>query len=167
MAEHILVPVDGSAQSETSLSTAISLAQRLGSRVTVFYALPTEWAYAYATVPPFVDRSLLNQHTLKEIHALIGEQACHYLRELVEGQQKTEPDPNVVGIGWDCTESDHPYQAILNEAHRLGCDLIVMATHGRHGMEAVLLGSETQKVLTHSDLPVLVVPPTTERQSGR
>lgn len=159
MAKHILVPVDGGSQSERALSTALSLAGCFGARVTAFYALPSERGYSYATVPAFVDRSLLSQHTIKEIHDLIGEQARHYLRELVAKHQQAESAPSSVAIGWDCTESDHPDRAILNTAHRLGCDLIVMASHGRRGMEALLLGSETHKVLTHSDLPVLVVPP--------
>ena len=159
MAAHILVPVDGSAQSERALSTAMSLAQCFGSRVSVVYARPSERGYAYATIPPFVDRSLLSQHTVKEIHDLIGEQARHYLRELVAKHQQTDSAPSSVAMGWECIESDHPFRAILNTAHRLGCDLIVMASHGRRGMEALLLGSETHKVLTHSNLPVLVVPP--------
>jgi nucleotide-binding universal stress UspA family protein len=53
--------------------------------------------------------------------------------------------------------SNTPYQAIIDGAQRLKCDLIIMASHGRSGLQAVLLGSETTKVLTHSKLPVLVV----------
>ena len=53
--------------------------------------------------------------------------------------------------------SDHPYEAILQTAKEKHCDLIVMASHGRRGLSAVVLGSETQKVLTHSSIPVLVV----------
>ena len=51
---------------------------------------------------------------------------------------------------------DQPYRAIIDAAHALGCDLIVMASHGRRGISALLLGSETAKVLTHSTIPVLV-----------
>ena len=54
-------------------------------------------------------------------------------------------------------EGLHPWEAILDQAKAAGADLIVMASHGRRGMSALLLGSETQKVLTHSTLPVLVV----------
>jgi nucleotide-binding universal stress UspA family protein len=53
--------------------------------------------------------------------------------------------------------AEHPYEAIINTTRDTGCDLIVMASHGRRGMRALLLGSETQKVLTHSTLPVLVL----------
>jgi nucleotide-binding universal stress UspA family protein len=52
--------------------------------------------------------------------------------------------------------SDHPYEVIVQVAERAGCDLIMMASHGKRGVKALLLGSETQKVLTHSRIPVLV-----------
>jgi len=54
-------------------------------------------------------------------------------------------------------EAMHPHEAILDHAKNQGCDLIVMASHGRRGVAGVLLGSETQKVLTHSNIPVLVL----------
>ena len=52
--------------------------------------------------------------------------------------------------------SDNPWEEIIKVAIEQGCDLIVMASHGRHGVSALLLGSETTKVLTHSKIPVLV-----------
>ena len=55
------------------------------------------------------------------------------------------------------TVSNSPYEAIIEAAKKFECDLIVMASHGRRGVSGVLLGSETQKVLTHSKIPVLVV----------
>ena len=55
-----------------------------------------------------------------------------------------------------CEASDHPHEAIVAAAATHGCDLIVMASHGRRGVAGILLGSETQKVLTHSKIPVLV-----------
>ena len=54
-------------------------------------------------------------------------------------------------------EALHPWEAIIEHAQRMECDLLVMASHGRRGVTALLLGSETQKVLTHSKIPVLVV----------
>jgi nucleotide-binding universal stress UspA family protein len=53
-------------------------------------------------------------------------------------------------------ESDFPYDAIINTADKRGCDLIAMASHGRHGVAAIVLGSEALKVLTHSKIPVLI-----------
>ena len=55
-----------------------------------------------------------------------------------------------------CEIADHPYEAIIRIAEKRGCDLIMMASHGRRGVKGLLLGSETQKVLTHSLIPVLV-----------
>jgi nucleotide-binding universal stress UspA family protein len=53
-------------------------------------------------------------------------------------------------------EHEHPYQAIIDTAKSKNCDLIVMASHGRHGISPIVLGSETVKVLTHCKIPVLV-----------
>jgi hypothetical protein len=60
------------------------------------------------------------------------------------------------------TNRAYPYEAIISVAAQRNCDLIVMASHGRSGMRALLLGSETQKVLTHSQIPVLVVRQSTQ-----
>jgi nucleotide-binding universal stress UspA family protein len=156
MDTHFLVPVDGSELSEGALQAAIALAQRLNARVTVLYALPTADAYAYATVPEFVERSQIGAKTLQEVHRLIGERACTYLKSLVARVQQAGDPPGSIQVAVECVESDEPHRAILDAAQRLGCDLIVMASHGRRGLGALLLGSETQKVLTHSTLPVLV-----------
>ena len=61
-----------------------------------------------------------------------------------------------VPCGTTSVTSDHPYEAIIHAAQESNCDLIVMASHGRRGVQAFLLGSETLKVLTHSRIPVLV-----------
>jgi len=53
-------------------------------------------------------------------------------------------------------EHEHPYLGIIETAQNKGCDLIIMASHGRSGMSAIVLGSQTVKVLTHSKIPVLV-----------
>jgi nucleotide-binding universal stress UspA family protein len=62
------------------------------------------------------------------------------------------------GVACDAVqaEHEHPYEAIINTAKSKGCDLIVIASHGRHGISAIVLGSETVKVLTHSKIPVLI-----------
>ena len=63
------------------------------------------------------------------------------------------------GIGCQAhsVEALHPWEAIIDHAKRENCDLLVMASHGRRGVASLLLGSETQKVLTHTTVPVLVV----------
>ena len=69
-----------------------------------------------------------------------------------------ETAAKAAGVTYEVVSSihDHPYEAIIEVADQRGCDLVVMAPHGRKGVQGVLLGSETQKVLTHSHVPVLV-----------
>ncbi len=104
----------------------------------------------------FVERSEIGAKTLQEIHQLIADSAATYLKSLVARVQQAGDPPGSIQVAVECVESDEPHRAILDAAQRLGCDLIVMASHGRRGLGALLLGSETQKVLTHSTLPVLV-----------
>jgi nucleotide-binding universal stress UspA family protein len=76
-------------------------------------------------------------------------------RKILGGIQRAADEAGVV-----CTtlfvSNDHPYEAIVKAVQDYGCDLICMASHGRKGVQGVLLGSETQKVLTHTEIPVLV-----------
>ncbi len=160
MVKHLLIPVDGSVIAEGAFRIGLALAQKLGARVSVFYALPTARGYAYATVPPFVDRAAIRAQPLEASHAVIAQQAQRYLQGLIAQPQPRDGNGTAAQLDWEYRESDHPYRAILETADQLGCDLIVMASHGRRGLEGILLGSETQKVLTQSSLPVLVVPPT-------
>jgi nucleotide-binding universal stress UspA family protein len=77
--------------------------------------------------------------------------AARYLSEAERKAKAQGVQCDVVQV-----EHDHPYQAIIDTAKKVGCDLIAMASHGRRGVSAMVLGSETIKVLTHSSLPVLV-----------
>ena len=72
--------------------------------------------------------------------------------------QKIADRARAAGVEYDAdyAQSDHPHEAIIHAALKHGCDLIFMASHGRRGLSALLLGSETQKVLTHTKIPVLV-----------
>ena len=79
------------------------------------------------------------------------ENAKVHLAALTKGAQNEAVACNVV-----METSDQPYEVIIRVAEQKGCDLIMMASHGRRGVGALLLGSETQKVLTHSKIPVLV-----------
>ena len=91
--------------------------------------------------------------TRQEYEAQFKAQAERYLSVVEEAARKA-------GVMFDLAyvTSDHPHAAIIEAAEQKGCDLIVMASHGRRGPKPVLLGSETQKVLTHSQTPVLVYP---------
>jgi nucleotide-binding universal stress UspA family protein len=80
------------------------------------------------------------------------QRADDYLEVIKKAAAQAGVECNIVA-----TSRAHPYEAIISVAAEQNCDLIVMASHGRSGMRAFLLGSETQKVLTHSQIPVLVV----------
>lgn len=154
--QHILVPVDGSTLSEEAALAASDLANRLAARLTVFYALPSADAYAEATLPAFVDREQIAGQELAQIHAQISIAASSYLNALVTRLQQSTEAAGSLPIELETAQSDQPHRAILDAAQRLGCDLIVMASHGRRGLSALMLGSTTQKLLTHATLPVLV-----------
>ena len=147
MYKHILVPTDGSVLSDKAVAAAIKLAQLLGARITAFHAMepyPLQGAYAaeasgVAELQPeiFAERS---EEYAKRVLAAVASNAA-----AAKVQCATE-----------YTTSRSASQAIVEKARKENCDLIVMASHGRRGLEGFLLGSETQKVLTHSTIPVLV-----------
>jgi nucleotide-binding universal stress UspA family protein len=145
MFKHILIPTDGSEFSMGTVRRAISFAKEAGARVCFFYARP-DYPVAF-----YGEGALIDPTTPEKFSEMAEQQAKTILGEC-------ETLARVAGV--DChTESvvsDIPYEAIIDCAERAGCDLIFMASHGRRGIAAMLLGSETQKVLTHSKVPVLV-----------
>jgi len=109
-------------------------------------------------------------HVIPDYHLLIAYEGAFdpVTEERIEEEAKTRAESYLAyvrkcaqdaGVSCDtvCETSDHPYDAILKVADARRCDLIVMTSHGRKGLVAVLLGSETRKVLTHARIPVLVV----------
>ena len=105
--------------------------------------LPTDGSFTYKTE--------MLEDTKTEFAKDSKAHAAQYLSVI-------ETAAKAAGVKRDAASAthDHPYEAIIKVATQRGCDLIVMASHGRKGMQGVLLGSETQKVLTHSHIPVLV-----------
>ena len=147
MYKHILVPTDGSALSDKAVEAAIKLAQLLGARITAFHAMepyPLQGAYAAeASGVPELQPEIFAQRSEE------------YAKRVLDAVASAAAAANVqCTTGY--TTSRSAYQAIVEKARKEGCDLIVMASHGRRGLEGFLLGSETQKVLTHSLIPVLV-----------
>jgi nucleotide-binding universal stress UspA family protein len=146
MYKHILVATDGSKLSQKAVTHAIALAQALGAKMTVFYASPDY------PLPAYADGVVYEPVSKKEYAALANREAEKILKAIAE---KAEAG------GLDCatmhTIAPAPWEAILAAAKKAKADAIVMASHGRRGVSALLLGSETQKVLTHSKLPVIVV----------
>jgi nucleotide-binding universal stress UspA family protein len=143
MFKHILLPTDGSAMSELAIQKGIALAREAGAKISAIHVIPEFHVFAYG--PEMVTDTEAQYHQYGA--------AC--AGKILGGVQRAADEAGVV-----ChtlfVASDHPYEAIVKAAQDCGCDLICMASHGRKGVKGVLLGSETQKVLTHTDVPVLV-----------
>jgi nucleotide-binding universal stress UspA family protein len=143
MFKHILLPTDGSVLSEGVIHKGIAFAKSIGARVTGFHAMPEFHVLTYHTE--------MLEDTKEEFARDSKAHAQKYLG-VIEAAAKEAG----VACATVLVTSDEPYEAIIKAAQNQGCDLIMMASHGRRGVRAVLLGSETQKVLAHSQLPVLV-----------
>lgn len=143
MYKNILIPTDGSQLSAKAIQDGIAMAKEMGARITLL----TTWA-------PF--------HTFTFDTAMLEDTMPQYKGEMMERTGKTLAAAvnmaKAAGVACDTVqiEHEHPYQAIIDTAKSKGCDLVVMASHGRRGVSALVLGSETVKVLTHSKIPVLV-----------
>lgn len=145
MFKNILIPTDGSELSQRAVRIGIDLAKLHQARITGIHVIP-------------------------DYHLLIAYEGAFdpVTEERIEEEAKARADSylsfvrdsaTAAGVACKtvCETSDHPYDAILKAADSQGCDLIVMTSHGRKGLAAVLLGSETRKVLTHAQIPVLIV----------
>jgi nucleotide-binding universal stress UspA family protein len=143
MYTNILIPTDGSEHARKAVRHGIALAKRIGAKAT-----------ALTVLQPF--------HTFTADTQMLEDTPAQYKARMREHAEKTlgaiarEAQASGVACETVHVEHEHPYQAIIETAGSKGCDLIVMASHGRHGISAVVLGSETVKVLTHSKIPVLV-----------
>lgn len=145
MFKHIFVPTDGSQLSNDTVARAVQFAKDAGARITFFFAKPD---YPVS----FYGEGAIMDPTSPEKFAEMAESQA---REILGAAAKTAEAAGV-DCGTVSVVNDMPYEAIIAEAQARGCDLIFMASHGRRGISAMLLGSETQKVLTHSRIPVLV-----------
>ena len=146
MYKHILVPTDGSPLSNKAARAAARLAAATGARITAIYAIPP-------LAPPIgVDNFVYDPGLNAEgYEASMRKYADKALKKV-----KAEAEANGVKCDAVSVIQGQPWEAIIKAAQSKKCDLIVMASHGRRGLQALLLGSETTKVLTHSKTPVLV-----------
>ena len=145
MFKHILIPTDGSELSQKAIRTGVELARFHGARVTGVHAIPDyHLMIAYEGAFDPITEERIEKEARARAEAFLG-----FIRETA----------GAAGVPCDtvCETSDHPYDAILKTAAAKGCDLILLHSHGRRGLAAVLLGSETRKVLTYSTIPVMVV----------
>jgi nucleotide-binding universal stress UspA family protein len=147
MYKHILIPTDGSPQSKKAIAGAIELAKAIGAKVTGIFAAPPATPIVYRNNLP------TGLTTMAEHKAAIEKSAASYLDVIERAAKKAGVPCQVLTV-----TSDYPADTILATAKKKKCDLIVMATHGRRGISSVLLGSETQRVVTHAEIPVLVYP---------
>jgi nucleotide-binding universal stress UspA family protein len=143
MYQHILIPTDGSELSQMAIREGVALAKALGARVTVVTV--TTPFHVFAVSPAMVT------DTPEQYKKHMAARADRYL-----DVAKTIAAAASVPCEFVHIEHEQPYQAIIDTAQNRGCDAIQMASHGRRGMSAIVLGSETLKVLTHSAIPVIV-----------
>jgi len=143
MYKHILLPTDGSELSERAVREGIRFAKFIGARLTALHTTPQ----FYPTQLP--------AHTIVERAREHEERSKEHAKRALDAVEQAAREAGVA-----CTAlhrvSDSPWDEIIKVATERSCDLVFMASHGRRGVSALLLGSETNKVLTHSKIPVLV-----------
>jgi nucleotide-binding universal stress UspA family protein len=147
MFKHILLPTDGSALSDKGVKQTIRMAKALGAQITAVHVVHgyrplTEEGYVMPEVP------VLREQFERDVEKHSNEVLSPVRQAAVQAGVKCD---TVVAT------ADSPYEAIISQAKKSRCDLIMMASHGRRGIQRLLHGSETSKVLTHSKIPVLVL----------
>jgi nucleotide-binding universal stress UspA family protein len=143
MYRNVLLPTDGSELASKAITDGIALAKEMGAKVTILTV--TRPFHVITTDPAMLEDTPAQYKTRIEAYAA---------KTLLAASETAK----AAGVACDTAqiEGEHPYQSIIDTAASKGCDLIVMASHGRRGIAALVLGSETIKVLTHSKIPVLV-----------
>jgi len=144
---HILACTDGSPRARKAVTAAAKLAGLCDAKLTVLFVIPPYVLPAYGEAALYVPG--VTPHLYKQRADALAKKVLAPAARLARA------------IGLQCAtlavNAAEPWSGILHAAHKRKCDLIVMASHGRHGVAKALLGSETQRVLTHSRIPVLVV----------
>jgi len=143
MYHHLMVPLDDSPLSVETAARAVELARALGAKVTFFHAQADYGASSIGALERVMAPSAFNDAMAGDARALLA---------------KAEVVAREMGVAYDsvAVTSDRPHEAILDAAQARRCDLIFIASHGRRGIKGLMLGSQTQKVLQHTTIPVLV-----------
>ena len=144
MYNHVLIATDGSSLSGRAVDHGVELAKALGAAVSLLTVSERFHVFALDAEQVEETASTFREH--------MREEAIKTLSQASEVARSAGIEATQIHL-----EDDEPYQAIIRTAEGRRCDLIVMASHGRSGVSAVLLGSVTSKVLTHTKTPVLVV----------
>ena len=139
----ILLPTDGAALSQRAILAGVAFARDTGAEVVGLTAIP---GFHVLSADPEMIEDTADQYADAS-----SERARRMLADVDNAAREAGVPCRLEQVAFD-----HPWEAIVETAQRLGCDLIVMASHGRRGVKSLLLGSETQKVLVHSSIPVLV-----------
>src|SRR5713226_9088695 len=143
MLKHILLPTDGSALSEMAIKKGVEFAKEINAKVSgltvtkPFHVFTTDVTALEDTKDTYAE----DAKAIADKRLSVIEQAAKQARVSYEGVHK---------IG------EHPWEEVIKTATERGCDVIFMASHGRRGVAALVIGSETNKVLTHTKIPVLV-----------
>lgn len=145
MYKNILVPTDGSALSRSAIAAAVKLAKSIGAKVTAVYAAPPATPLVYKKLLP------VGYGTSTEHAAAIRKSAELYLGVAEKAAKAAKVPYKLVS-----STSDFPADVILATAKKEKCDLIFIASHGERGLTRALLGSQTQKVIAGSKIPVFV-----------
>jgi nucleotide-binding universal stress UspA family protein len=140
MYQHILIPTDGSELAEHGVAQGLALAKSLGAKVSIIFVLE-----------PFPDMSGRFLETFAGYVELRREQAKSALDRAANAAKEAGVPCETIQV-----ENTQPHHGIIAAAADNGCDLIVMSSHGRSGLPALLIGSVTNKVVTHAKTPVLV-----------
>ncbi|MFZ2294989.1 MAG: universal stress protein [Polaromonas sp.] len=143
MFKHILLPVDGSATSRRAIDKALAIAEAFKSAVTVIYVIDP---YAFTGVG--TDFSY-GQAEYLSAAAAEADEAIKTAKQIFE--------EHGIAVKGSVVEGHAIYRSILDTAEAVNADLVVMGSHGRHGLEKLVLGSVTAQVLSHAHLSVLVV----------
>ena len=146
MYRHILIPTDGSELAERAVTHGLSLAKFVGAKVTAIIAQESVGTWLSFAESGTVEAFVKYTEQIKKNAASVLDRVANAAKQ--------------AGVTCDTIQVElvQPYEAIVATATDRGCDLIVMASHGRSGLSAVVLGSVTNKVLTYTKTPVLVVP---------
>lgn len=146
MYRNILIATDGSVLAEKAVSHGLSLAKSVGAKVT---ALIVETPFNVFGVP---------ESQARQMSEAFAQHAEHNKQHATKVLNHVTNAAKAIGVACEGVQMEHeqPYQAIIATAKEKNCDAIVMASHGRSGISALLLGSVTNKVLTHTNIPVVV-----------
>ena len=143
MFKTILVPTDGSSLSDQAINAAVEFAQTTGGKIV---GLSVAEPYPYT---PLTDGSItVDANSYEE---KMREMAQMHVRKIADAAQAAN-----VPCETCVRQSFNPHEEIISVAVKHNCDVIFMASHGRKGLSRLFVGSETQKVLAHSTIPVLV-----------